>query len=233
MARLGRLLLIVSLFSCVGWAAKPGSQAGLSKPRVIVSVYNQAGVPDNVISKAEQETGRVLREASVLVSWVNGPNGQGRVSVCQEARIGRPLMVRIVPQALTLSDIAFGAAFLGSDGDGEYADIFFDSLQRLQDGKTQVSQAQLLGYVMAHEIGHLLLGSNAHSNLGIMRPHWSTPELQSISMGRLSFTPDQCRQIHQRLDAEGSATNRASSQSPDITVTSWLHQDHPLHPRLP
>jgi hypothetical protein len=31
----------------------------------------------------------------------------------------------------------------------------------------------MLGSVMAHEIGHLLLGSHAHAISGIMRGHWS------------------------------------------------------------
>jgi hypothetical protein len=141
------------------------------------------------------------------------------------------LIVRIVPRALTLSDIAYGAAFLDADGHGQYADVFFDAIRQLQNGETQVSQVQLLGYVMAHEIGHLLLGSNAHSHLGIMKPRWSTAELQSISMGRLSFAADQCREIHNKLEA--SVSDRASAQRPEVKVTSWLQQDRLLHPHLP
>jgi hypothetical protein len=142
-------------------------------------------------------------------------------------------MVCIVPRAQTLSDIAYGAAFLGSDGRGEYADVFFDSIQRLQDEETQVSQAQILGYVIAHELGHLLLGSNAHSSLGVMRPHWSRTELQSISMGRLSFTADQGRQIYERLEAEAQSALTSAKVGPKVTVTSWLHQHHPESPHLP
>jgi hypothetical protein len=52
---------------------------------------------------------------------------------------------------------------------------------------------------MAHEIGHLLLGTNAHSALGIMRPHWQGEELRRIGMGTLLFTPQQVRHIQARL----------------------------------
>lgn len=131
------------------------------------------------------------------------------------------------------SDTAYGAAFLGKDGSGEYADVFFDSVQRLHDEDTQVSQAQILGYVMAHELGHLLLGSNAHSKLGVMRPHWSKAELQSISMGRLSFTADQGREIHQRLEAEAQSALTSANVGPGVTVISWLNHHHPESLHLP
>lgn len=230
MVRLVRSLLIVSLLSCAGWAAL---QATPNNPQVIVSVYDQAGVPSNVLSRAERDTGRLLGQASVSVTWVNCPSGPSGVSAWGEKTAARQLMVRIVPRALTLSDIAYGAAFLGSDGRGEYADIFFDSVQRLRDEETQVSQALILGYVMAHELGHLLLGSNAHSSLGVMRPHWSRTELQSISMGRLSFTADQRREIHQRLEAEAQSALTSANVGPGVTVTSWLHQHHPESLHLP
>jgi hypothetical protein len=52
---------------------------------------------------------------------------------------------------------------------------------------------------MAHEIGHLLLGTNAHSPMGIMRPNWQGQELRSIGMGTLLFTPDQGRSMQTKL----------------------------------
>ena len=47
----------------------------------------------------------------------------------------------------------------------------------------------MLGSVMAHEIGHLLLGSHAHAISGIMRGHWESGELHQIAMGTLRFLP--------------------------------------------
>jgi hypothetical protein len=42
--------------------------------------------------------------------------------------------------------------------------------------------------VMAHEIGHLLLGRNSHSVSGIMRGTWGSAELRAIAQGALRFT---------------------------------------------
>ncbi len=44
---------------------------------------------------------------------------------------------------------------------------------------------RIVGRVSAHEIGHLLLGTNAHASHGLMRPSW---ELQRLDRGDWDFT---------------------------------------------
>jgi hypothetical protein len=47
---------------------------------------------------------------------------------------------------------------------------------------------------MAHEIGHLLLGSN-HSATGIMKAHWGPKEVRELIKGDLLFTSQQSKLI--------------------------------------
>jgi hypothetical protein len=61
---------------------------------------------------------------------------------------------------------------------------------------------RLCALVPAHELGHLLLGSNAHSCEGIMRPSWHGNELRAASMGALLFTPEQARSIREGLSRD-------------------------------
>lgn len=110
------------------------------------------------------------------------------------------LAVRIVPWSPKSGDAVFGNAFLSSDGEGAYSDVFYDSIKKL-DEEWHARMPILLGYVIAHEIGHLLLGTNAHSWLGIMRSQWHGEELRSIAMGRLLFTPLQVESLKARLNA--------------------------------
>jgi hypothetical protein len=53
------------------------------------------------------------------------------------------------------------------------------------DREWYVGFARLLGHVMAHELGRLLLGSNAHSRQGIVCPRWYGDELHLASKGAL------------------------------------------------
>jgi hypothetical protein len=76
--------------------------------------------------------------------------------------------------------------------------VFYDSVEKLhQDWHASLSR--VLGHVMAHEIGHLLLGTNAHSPMGIMRPNWQGQELRSIAIGTLLFTREQARSMQTKL----------------------------------
>jgi hypothetical protein len=48
--------------------------------------------------------------------------------------------------------------------------------------------ADVLAHVMAHEVGHLLLGPGGHGEKGIMRATWSRVELKGTQNGSLRFT---------------------------------------------
>ena len=59
-----------------------------------------------------------------------------------------------------------------------------------------------LGFAVAHEVGHLLLGTNAHGAAGLMRAVWSRSELQRNDPADWLFTAGESlamsRALHQR-----------------------------------
>jgi hypothetical protein len=57
----------------------------------------------------------------------------------------------------------------------------------------------LLGATMAHEIGHLLLGRDAHSLNGVMAPRFRRREMEMAARGELRFTDDQMKRIRAAL----------------------------------
>jgi hypothetical protein len=105
---------------------------------------------------------------------------------------------RIVSSAQKSSDDIFGVAFLSAEGTGAYGNVFYDSVERL-DRDWHVGLTRVLGHVMAHELGHLLLGSNAHSRQGIVCPRWHEDELRLASMGALLFSEEQAQFMRERL----------------------------------
>jgi hypothetical protein len=46
----------------------------------------------------------------------------------------------------------------------------------------------LMGYVLAHELGHMLQGVARHSTAGIMKAHWNYLDYTDIQLGHLDFT---------------------------------------------
>jgi Zn-dependent peptidase ImmA (M78 family) len=63
------------------------------------------------------------------------------------------------------------------------------------------SEPRVLRHVMAHELGHLLLGSNAHAEIGIMRPRWFGQQLRAVERGALFFSPEQALLMRNGLGA--------------------------------
>jgi hypothetical protein len=57
----------------------------------------------------------------------------------------------------------------------------------------------LLGYVIAHEIGHLLLPYDAHSESGIMRAAWDKAQATNAVMGTLTFDRGQAALIRRSV----------------------------------
>ena len=66
-------------------------------------------------------------------------------------------------------------------------------------------RAALLAHVLVHEIGHLLIRTNAHSPEGVMKAHWSKADCTRMAYRPLPFLPDDVEMIHHAL-ALSSAT---------------------------
>ena len=74
----------------------------------------------------------------------------------------------------------------------QLASVFYHRVLALR-AETGRPAADVLGAVLAHETGHLLLGKGSHSPVGIMRCPWDTAELRALSRGELVFEARQSR----------------------------------------
>jgi hypothetical protein len=188
----------VAVLLAAGMASAEGMPA-----RITVLVNNSAGVPAAVLKQAEQEAARIFRPARVEIVWMNcGEESVMEDGVCREVPGPNRFVLHIVPTGKTSTDLVFGVAFLGEDGRGKYCNVFFD---RIRDAHRDLgtSTSELLGTVAAHELGHLLLGSHAHSQWGIMEPVWKEEAFQQAGMGTFLFTAEQGELMRERIEREG------------------------------
>lgn len=188
-ATTNRLLRFLFLLAYVGWVNL------VSSAQVTISVWNDASVPERMLREAQSEARRIFQSAGLVTAWVTCKGSKE----CQTPRDRANLSLRLVPWSAR-GDSVFGVAFLSDRGEGAYGDVFYPSITKLHG---EASPARLLGHVMAHEIGHLLLGTGDHSCCGIMSPHWGPAEFLRIGMGTLLFTPEQARNIRSRLPMTG------------------------------
>jgi hypothetical protein len=71
---------------------------------------------------------------------------------------------------------------------GALATIFMDRVLWLADA-AKIDARPLLGRAIAHEVGHLLLGTNAHTGTGLMRAVWSCDSLRLNNPDDWAFEP--------------------------------------------
>jgi hypothetical protein len=164
---------------------------------LILSVFNDASVPTEILAQGEARAAHILAQAGIQVEWLNCAAGGSNVhdqfeqpSPC--SRIGYPshLSVRIVLTAQSVREDIFGEAFTGSEGRGTYVKLYYAHLAE-PNAHLILGEGELLGCVIAHEVGHLLLGTDSHSHEGIMQGRWEDTQLRQAGKGNLQFTPSQ------------------------------------------
>ena len=172
---------------------------------LILSVFNDASVPAEILAHGEAQAAHILAQTGIQVGWLNCAAGGSHIpdqfeqpSPC--SRIGYPshLSVRIVPAGRSLREGIFGEAYTDGEGKGAYIKVYCAHLAE-PNAHLPLGEGELLGYVIAHEVGHLLLGTDSHSHQGIMQGRWGNPQLREAGKGHLQFTPSQAALMREHL----------------------------------
>jgi hypothetical protein len=185
-----------------------------------VRVYNYEGVPKGILQRAQDIAARTFESAGVRLEWTACPVEAGtghQYPGCARQMGKRDVILRILPaapQSRAKQGDVFGVALIPLTGrPGKFASIYFDrveqatwkSLKGSTDGifaksfPSSLCTSITLGMVMAHELGHLLLGANSHSKRGVMRSSWNRGDLEDAFFGRQTFTDRQAKRIRANL----------------------------------
>jgi len=198
--------LVLLTFWSSAWAGGSDSNT----PTITILVYHQEGLSPQTLAAGEQQAAVILRKAGIETRWADCSAGIKKTDdACRQLDVPAQFVVRIVPEPFGPTDTVFGVAFLGLDGTGKYSDVFWDRCEGMHRN-SGVNAATLLGTVAVHEIGHLLLGSNAHSAIGIMAPHWEQEELRHAGMGSLLFTGEQSVRMRTRIRSRQSREKKST-----------------------
>ena len=193
------------IVSVVLLGASVAAQTAAVKPQVRVLVYVSGRIPATVVRAAGAETIRIFHAGGISLVWVNC-SGRSSTGECELSADWNQFILHIVPKGKTSSDSVYGEAFLGQDEKGKYCDVFFDRIEYAHRD-SGIDQAELLGAVAAHEIGHLLLGLHAHSWSGIMSPVWAREGLRQVSTGNLFFSREEIAHIKERMQRDDTTTS--------------------------
>jgi hypothetical protein len=163
-----------------------------------VLVLNPAGAPPAVLAAAEAAATRVFRRAGVELAWRHDRREQdGAKSDVSTADFGPFIIVNLMAPPME-ARIHGPETVMGFSESGErLAYIVYSRVARLAYRQT-IDLGELLGHVIAHEMGHLFLPPHAHSNRGIMN---ATLDPRLAARGVLWFNVEEADHVRAAIAA--------------------------------
>jgi len=210
---------ILVLMLAASWGVFPilGASASGFKPTITLRMVNEAGVDQRTLTRAAGEATAILARSGVQLIWLSCEAGLADPTSADPClRQTGPLefwffIVVRRPRGNSVEMVGF------TDWDESstkgLAGAFYPSAALLaQRYRNDCDVYQILGAAIAHEVGHLILGANAHSSLGLMQAVWDAAQVKRISTGALNFTPDQSKRLQ---NAIGTKLIRVAAPSGD------------------
>ena len=176
----------------------------VDRPSVRVRVNDYASVAVDLLARAQDEVKQLYARIGVETTWLatRRLSDLDDVSHREDAN-ATELTVIVLSSSMTTRmappEDAIGMAATTPTDSGRIAYVFYDRLQ-IDPLQSDDSNVAALAFVMAHEIGHLLLPYGSHSQTGVMRGRWDRKTFRRLEVQRLRFTPLQGRQIRHLLD---------------------------------
>jgi hypothetical protein len=170
--------------------------------RLVIRTYD-ATAAVNDLPAALATAATILEQAGVGVSWVTCDAVFVRrdENPCLAPLRANELAVRFIRLSPRLAEqnlVTLGDSLIDTGlGTGSLASIYVNRVVALAS-RCGISTATLMGRAVAHEIGHLLLGTSAHTPAGLMRAAWTQTALRRAG-GDWTFSDADARVVRDRV----------------------------------
>jgi hypothetical protein len=176
-------------------------------PRITVVVCDKARVSPDELSIGLNEASRIMRSAGVDVRWIHSVDmtklpatfNLSSLEGCELPQIDHDFMIVIAAETPRgRNPDVMGHA--NSTGNYPRAYVLYRRVRAFVDNHGNRNSAitdegNILGHVIAHELGHLLMPEKPHSIGGIMSANWGETEWHDAIQGGLLFSPSQAKLI--------------------------------------
>ena len=171
------------------------------RPAIAVDLQNYADVPPALVKAAGNEVKAIYDAAGIRILWLTGT--ADAIDVQPVLRLSVLLLTAEMQSRLNLATDERPTVFGRACRSEARAWILWDRI-RTYTADHHADAGLLLGRVIAHELGHLVLPAYSHSNRGIMQARMDPT--RSVEQ----FTSEQVRTLHTILvgDSFAGATTR-------------------------
>ena len=187
----------------------PAKREPLNAPHIVTArVYSTSEVGADALRVALDVAQSAFVPASVEINWkicrpgeCNTPPSQGELLIRFMQSRGRHVDIRCLGEALIDKQ----------KGIGVLATVYVDRVLHLARN-LELDQSILLGRTIAHEIGHLLLGTSTHGELGLMREVWSREELIGDQADHWILQPFENAALRKRISVSRQGEQRITTR---------------------
>ena len=160
---------------------EPTAAPGLLDATIVLHAVNYAALSREVLDVAKARVAMVYEVIGVRIEWVDG-----EVSVEQRQDGRRHFSILLLSREMAEKKISGEGLKEGVLGQAHQpsgrASIFCERISTMPGAPTYFSIS--LGDVIAHEVGHLVLGVNSHTPSGIMRAYANVRSLHLQSFDK-------------------------------------------------
>jgi hypothetical protein len=168
----------------------------ISKLTITVFVYNYARLNPTLLTRAQEVATGIFKRAGLETAWIYCRVSSAeleRYPVCHQELHTTDFRLRLLTASMAerLPGAGYGdalgfAQLCPDKARGCLATIFYPRVEELAS-EVGDPVTRILGQVIVHELGHLLLGP-AHSSSGIMQGVWSHAALKLMGWNLRLFT---------------------------------------------
>ena len=190
---------------CLLLAARPVQAEPMTRGKDVVTVrtYTYTSIASEEWSAAKSEAQRIFTSAGIAIEWIDCriPGARDGAPCSEPLLPGRELMLRVTERAPRgeARSATLGESMLDREQRSGVLMTVDVGPVRTIGARSATSMATLLGRAIAHEIGHLLLGSGEHPRLGLMRAHWLMDELRGLKPAHWGFSSREAAEMRQAL----------------------------------
>jgi hypothetical protein len=179
-------LLLLATIATPSADASPSSGAASDQSSTVamtIRIYDAGALPPARRTRPLTVAHGILRAAGLDVSWLACETMLAGVDInpCVAPPSADELVVSFAERPVPTDHsgpVQLGYSVIDTDERaGTFATIYVDRARRFaRDSGDSVDL--VIGRAIAHEIGHLLLGTTNHASTGVMRATWSRPSLR-------------------------------------------------------
>ena len=204
------MMLITAIVSAGGVTSSAGNMCEPDRPTLSVQVHDYAHVTAERLSLASDIVSRLYAKIGVRLEWqrVLHPDTEHGTSEEHESpgSLADLFVIILTPKMMNGRRVPEGlVGFAAVPSDGGMGRIAYVIDQRVREiAGRRGNAAAVLGFVMAHEIGHLVLGRGSGAATGLMKCQWEQQHMQRLDVLKQEFSAGHADRIRKTL-THGSA----------------------------